>query len=159
METAFERSFYFPRGLMLVTLGFGDSTSKVRGRVSRASTMMNNFESGALCSTNQRSAAGRERKDGYSYPVRFMGRFPAGLATHLRLRHIFALAFGRLTSPRGNDVRQIRSVTRATSCNDTVDHRSCQVQRTVHRNSCRHRPTWRRAAAHSVDSSFPPRRR
>jgi hypothetical protein len=66
--------------------------------------MMNDFESGALCPTNQRSAAGRVR-DGYSYSVRFMGRFPAGLATHLRLRHIPALAFGRLTDPRRNDVR------------------------------------------------------
>jgi hypothetical protein len=59
--------------------------------------MMNDFESGALCPTNQRSAAGRVREDGYSYSVRFMGRFPAGLATHLWLRHIPALAFGRLT--------------------------------------------------------------
>src|SRR5437867_4839490 len=69
--------------------------------------MMNNFESGALCPTNQRSAAGRERADGHSYPVRFMGRFPAGIATHLRLRHIPALAFGRLTGPRSSDRRQI----------------------------------------------------
>src|SRR5258705_10353859 len=72
--------------------------------------MMNNFESGALCSTNQRSAAGRERTNGHPYPVRFMGRFPAGIATHLRLRHILALPFSRLTGPRGNDIRQIRSV-------------------------------------------------
>jgi hypothetical protein len=56
------------------------------------------------------SSRSRERKDGHSYPVRFMGRFPAGIATHLRLRHILALAFGRLTGPRVNDVRQIRSV-------------------------------------------------
>jgi len=59
---------------------------------------MNNFESGALCPTNQRSAAGRERADGYSNPVRFMGGFSAGIATHLRLRHIPALAFGGLTA-------------------------------------------------------------
>ena len=70
--------------------------------------MMNKFESGALCPTNQRAAAGREREDGHSYPVRFMGRFPAGIATHLRLRHILALAFGRLTGPRGDDIRQIK---------------------------------------------------
>ena len=157
METAFERSFHFPR------LKLGDALeiqqAKFRHRVSRALTMMNNFESGALCSTNQRSAAGRERADGHSYPVRFMGRFPAGIATHLRLRHIPALAFGRLTGPRSDDIRQMRSVTRATSCNDTADYRSCQVQRTVRRNSCRHKPTGRRAVAHLVDSSCPPRRR
>src|SRR5207245_10543322 len=117
-ETAFERSFHFPR------LKLGDALeiqqAKFRHRVSRALTMMNNFESGALCSTNQRSAAGRERADGHSYPVRFMGRFPAGIATHLRLRHIPALS-GRLTAPRSDDIRQIRSATRATSCNDTAD--------------------------------------
>ena len=72
--------------------------------------MMNKSELGALCPTSQRSAAGREREDGYSNPVRIMGRFPAGIATHLRLRHIPALAFGRLTASRGNDVRQTGSV-------------------------------------------------
>jgi len=73
------------------------SQTKQRPEVApRAPAMMNNFESGALCPTNQRSAAGREREDGYSYPVRFMGRSPAGIATHLRLRHVLALAFSRL---------------------------------------------------------------
>jgi hypothetical protein len=72
--------------------------------------MMNKFESGALCPTNQRAAAGREREDGHSYPVRFMGRFPAGIATHLRLRHILSLAFSRLTDPCSDDVRQTRSI-------------------------------------------------
>jgi hypothetical protein len=66
--------------------------------------MMNNSESGALCPTSQRYAVGRERADGYSNPVRFMGRFAAGIATHLRLRHILALAFGRLTATCRDDV-------------------------------------------------------
>jgi hypothetical protein len=66
--------------------------------------MMNNFEFGALCPTNQRSAAGRERTDGSSNPVRFMGRSAAGIATHLRLRHVLSLAYGRLTAPRSDDV-------------------------------------------------------
>jgi hypothetical protein len=37
-------------------------------------------------------------------PVRFMGRSAAGIATHLRLRHVLSLAYGRLTAPRSDDV-------------------------------------------------------
>ena len=57
----------------------------------------------AMCS-------GREREDGRSYTVRFMGRCPAGIATHLRLRHVLALAIGWLTAPCTDDARQIRSL-------------------------------------------------
>jgi hypothetical protein len=61
--------------------------------------MMNNFESGALCLINQQSAADREREDGCSHTVRFMGRCPACIATHLRLRYVLSLAIGWLTAP------------------------------------------------------------
>jgi len=70
--------------------------------------MMNNFESGALYLINQQSAADREREDGRSNTVRFMGRYPACIAAHLRLRYVLSLAIGWLTAPCSDDARQIR---------------------------------------------------
>jgi hypothetical protein len=64
----------------------------------RQSLAMNNIESGALARPISDQQPVESAKDGYSYPVRFMGRPPSRIATHLRLRHIFALAFGRLTA-------------------------------------------------------------
>jgi hypothetical protein len=45
---------------------------------------------------HRRDGASRKSEDGYPYPVRRVGRCPAHLTTHLRLRYVLELAIGGL---------------------------------------------------------------
>ena len=58
----------------------------------------------------QPSAAGREPEDGDSYPVCMLGRFPAGLATRVRLRDLLPLAFFGLEHVAVGGLRLARSM-------------------------------------------------